>query len=125
MRTETRELAQAFHAFGGQGDKTSFRREGARHHPGALAPQYALLLERLNRATGERPGYRFADLRPLAPFLKSGKAHAIAAETLGPGARPVRAVFFDKTPNMNWSLAWHQDRTIAVRKRTDVAGFRN
>jgi hypothetical protein len=40
-----------------------------------------------------------------------------------PGARPVRAVLFDKTPTNNWSVAWHQDRTIAVDQRLEVDGF--
>lgn len=46
-----------------------------------------------------------------------------AAQALGMGARPVRAILFDKTPSSNWSLAWHQDRVVAVRERKDVEGF--
>jgi ectoine hydroxylase-related dioxygenase (phytanoyl-CoA dioxygenase family) len=30
---------------------------------------------------------------------------------------------FDKTPETNWSLGWHQDRTIAVKQRAAVEGF--
>jgi hypothetical protein len=32
-------------------------------------------------------------------------------------------MLFDKTPATNWSLAWHQDRTITVAERIDVDGF--
>jgi hypothetical protein len=41
------------------------------------------------------------------------------------GARPfaVRSILFDKTVGANWSVAWHQDLTIAVRERREVAGF--
>jgi ectoine hydroxylase-related dioxygenase (phytanoyl-CoA dioxygenase family) len=42
---------------------------------------------------------------------------------LGNAARPVRAILFNKSPDANWSLAWHQDRTICVRERREVAGF--
>ena len=42
---------------------------------------------------------------------------------LGPRAFAVRALFFDKTPGANWNLPWHQDVTIAVKGRRDVAGF--
>ena len=42
---------------------------------------------------------------------------------LGPRAFAVRALFFDKTPGANWNLPWHQDVTIAVKERRDVAGF--
>ena len=30
---------------------------------------------------------------------------------------------FNKTSASNWKVAWHQDRTIAVRERKDVAAF--
>jgi hypothetical protein len=37
--------------------------------------------------------------------------------------RPVRAIAFDKSPDANWLVAWHQDLTIAVRERRKVPGF--
>jgi hypothetical protein len=42
---------------------------------------------------------------------------------LGHGAFAVRAIFFDKVPEANWSLFWHQDNVIAVKERLDVPGF--
>jgi ectoine hydroxylase-related dioxygenase (phytanoyl-CoA dioxygenase family) len=39
------------------------------------------------------------------------------------GARPVRAVFFDKNPAKNWAIPWHQDIAIAVAARIDTPGF--
>jgi ectoine hydroxylase-related dioxygenase (phytanoyl-CoA dioxygenase family) len=53
----------------------------------------------------------------------NGSVGNLAASLLGPGARPVRALLFDKTPERNWALGWHQDRTICVRKRRDTPGF--
>lgn len=47
----------------------------------------------------------------------------LAKSAVGPDARPVRAIFFDKTPDANWRVTWHQDLTIAVRERLDVPGF--
>ena len=41
----------------------------------------------------------------------------------GPEARPVRAIAFDKSPGSNWFLSWHQDRTIEVKSRLEVAGY--
>lgn len=38
-------------------------------------------------------------------------------------AKPVRAIFFDKSPRVNWALGWHQDRTICVRKAAFVLGY--
>ncbi|HLW92878.1 MAG TPA: phytanoyl-CoA dioxygenase family protein [Roseiarcus sp.] len=37
--------------------------------------------------------------------------------------KPVRVLFFDKTPKVNWSAPWHQDRTIALKERVDAPGF--
>ena len=36
---------------------------------------------------------------------------------------PVRAIYFDKSPDANWGVAWHQDLTLALRARVEVAGF--
>jgi hypothetical protein len=49
----------------------------------------------------------------------------LVAAVIGDGARPVRAILFNKTPRNNWPLAWHQDRTIAVTRRKEVPGFRS
>lgn len=35
----------------------------------------------------------------------------------------VNATLFDKTPESNWRLQWHQDRAIAVKERLDVRGY--
>jgi len=35
----------------------------------------------------------------------------------------VRAILFDKTPEANWPVAWHQDQIIAVAERIEVQGF--
>ena len=42
---------------------------------------------------------------------------------LGKECFAVRGILFNKTPDSNWKVAWHQDRTIAVRERKDVAAF--
>ncbi|MFX6794097.1 hypothetical protein ABTH15_19960, partial [Acinetobacter baumannii] len=48
---------------------------------------------------------------------------ALAAAHIGAGAKPVRAILFDKSPGANWALDWHQDRTIAVDAHLPVPGF--
>ena len=40
-------------------------------------------------------------------------------------AIPVKAFVFDKTPQANWKVAWHQDLTIAVKKYQPVPEFSN
>ena len=39
------------------------------------------------------------------------------------GLRPVRSILFDKTATENWPVLWHQDLTIAVTEKHDVAGY--
>jgi ectoine hydroxylase-related dioxygenase (phytanoyl-CoA dioxygenase family) len=36
---------------------------------------------------------------------------------------PVRGILFDKSPDANWLVPWHQDLTIAVRERFEAEGF--
>lgn len=36
---------------------------------------------------------------------------------------PVRSILFDKTPDENWPVAWHQDLTIAVAEEREVPGY--
>jgi hypothetical protein len=42
---------------------------------------------------------------------------------IAPSSIPVRAILFDKTGEANWTVPWHQDRSIAVRERIDAPGF--
>jgi len=35
----------------------------------------------------------------------------------------VRSIFFDKTPEANWLVPWHQDLSIAVKERGDFSGY--
>lgn len=42
---------------------------------------------------------------------------------LGKASFAVRGILFNKTPDTNWKVVWHQDRTIAVRERMNVADF--
>ena len=41
----------------------------------------------------------------------------------GVRAFPVRALLFDKPPEANWKVPWHQDLSIAVRHKRDITGF--
>jgi len=42
---------------------------------------------------------------------------------LGPQCFPVRGILFDKIPDANWKVPWHQDVTIAVREKVEADGF--
>jgi ectoine hydroxylase-related dioxygenase (phytanoyl-CoA dioxygenase family) len=44
-------------------------------------------------------------------------------DTISSGLIATRAILFDKTGSANWTVPWHQDRSIAVREKIDVPGF--
>lgn len=47
----------------------------------------------------------------------------LAREALGAGALPVRAIWFDKSDQADWALGWHQDRTVAVKAKSEREGW--
>ena len=47
----------------------------------------------------------------------------LVESVLGPKAFVVRSIFFDKTQEANWKVTWHQDLTIAVRKKIEGDGY--
>jgi hypothetical protein len=102
-----------------------FARDGALHVPGVLSAHEITDLRTLaDRTVAARPGARLQGVDVLTETLSAtGSVGALAARLTSPAARPVRAVMFDKTPDANWAVAWHQDRTIPVRHRAEVESF--
>src|SRR5262249_39967766 len=49
----------------------------------------------------------------IEQLTKSAAIRALVEPILGLGAFAVRGLFFDKTPEANWKVSWHQDLTIA------------
>lgn len=100
---------------------------GAQHSPAALhCTELASLAALAERTLASGPGARLTgEPELLALLAPEASLHRLATANLGPRARPVRAVLFDKRPDQNWSVGWHQDRTILVRKRREAEGFGN
>jgi hypothetical protein len=103
----------------------SFDRDGAELFPAAADETVLTMVETaLADLPADRAGLRLYGVAGLADLLgPAGRIGALAAAVLGEGVRPVRAILFDKTPATNWSLAWHQDRVMAVKQRVEVGGF--
>ncbi|MEO6391908.1 MAG: phytanoyl-CoA dioxygenase family protein [Pyrinomonadaceae bacterium] len=78
-----------------------------------------------NRRGGSAYGVR--DLLAAIPRLAYLADHLgvrrVVRAITGDGARVVRSIFFDKTPDANWRVAWHQDLTIAAREKLQIEGF--
>ncbi|HSY17900.1 MAG TPA: phytanoyl-CoA dioxygenase family protein [Candidatus Acidoferrales bacterium] len=59
----------------------------------------------------------------VAHFAHSARLIDLVRPHLPAEPRPVRAVYFNKTAETNWLVAWHQDLTIAVKEKADLPGF--
>jgi hypothetical protein len=60
------------------------------------------------------------EVRELA---NSDAVRELVEPVLGAHFFPVRGILFDKIPDANWKVPWHQDVTIAVQERVDADGF--
>lgn len=102
----------------------SLEREGYQYFAKALGGEIGQLETLVARFDQGSAGTRIADSPELARWLEfSGPLRSILLQLFPAASRPVRAILFDKSPDQNWALAWHQDRTICVRGKADVAGF--
>lgn len=74
---------------------------------------------------GRRPGIRrvFARQPDIAAIVSESPVAELMHTLGGDACRVVRAVLFDKSPETNWMVPWHQDATIALSERLDVPGF--
>ncbi|MBN2971982.1 phytanoyl-CoA dioxygenase family protein [Roseomonas aeriglobus] len=98
--------------------------DGAQCYVGAALPDLTTLHAIAEAIPQDRAGVRLHGIASLRSVLRApGNIGALVTNLLGPDARAVRAILFDKSPATNWSLGWHQDRTICVRNRADVDGF--
>lgn len=75
--------------------------------------------------TRRRGGTRnlFETVPLIRQLARSGALRDAAEAVLGPSCFAVRALLFDKTPDANWKVIWHQDLTIAVREPRPTEGF--
>ena len=71
------------------------------------------------------PGHRnlMQQVPDIAALAVSPKILGLLEGLLGAKPLPVRSIFFDKTPEANWLVPWHQDLSIAVKQRLKVSGY--
>jgi Phytanoyl-CoA dioxygenase (PhyH) len=73
---------------------------------------------------GNRPGARVPGSSRLFSAV-SCSPWSSEISRIWPDFKPVRLLTFDKTPETNWSVPWHQDRVVAVKGQADVPGYSN
>lgn len=59
----------------------------------------------------------------IAKLANSEKIVAQARAILDEEPQLVRAIFFDKNPEKNWLVSWHQDKTVSVNKKLHIDGW--
>jgi ectoine hydroxylase-related dioxygenase (phytanoyl-CoA dioxygenase family) len=61
------------------------------------------------------------------PIVRELAVSAVLMNVISPHLegkpRPVRAIYFDKSPGASWIVPWHQDLTISVTHRVETVGF--
>ncbi len=120
--------------FDGDRFASAFFRDGYSVHDGVISIEEVQSLREAvatlpNRAEVRKKSsvYGVRNLLEICPQVRSLAAtpsvRQFATAVFGPDAFAVRAIFFDKVPDANWSLFWHQDNVIAVKERHDTPGF--
>lgn len=61
--------------------------------------------------------------KTIREFATRGLAAEIAAQLLNGKPTVVRGILFDKTPQSNWYVTWHQDLSIPVLKKVETEGY--
>lgn len=80
--------------------------------------------EEVRRKTGVFGIRNLLELCPATRGLAASSAiRAFVEPILGAESFAVRATFFDKVPDANWNLRYHQDTVISVKERKDVDGY--
>ena len=73
--------------------------------------------------TGRGGARNLLDDAHIAGLASAPTLRQFARAILGESCFAVRALFFDKTPNANWKVVWHQDLTIATQQRAELPGY--
>ena len=81
-------------------------------------------------ARSERGGQTYGARNLLGlPAVEALAASPAIAEYVGPllgnDFSAVRGLFFDKTPDANWPVLWHQDLSLAVKAQRNLPGWTN
>ncbi len=65
----------------------------------------------------------FRTFPEISSLAASPAIRSFADGVLGPKCFAVRAILFDKSPEANWKVTWHQDLAIAVQSKVEVPEY--
>jgi ectoine hydroxylase-related dioxygenase (phytanoyl-CoA dioxygenase family) len=65
----------------------------------------------------------FKSIPAVLPLIFNEKLKEVVRQLMGKDYFAVKSIYFDKPPQSNWFVAWHQDLTISVDKRAEIEGY--
>ena len=96
---------------------------------------HAIIQQIENADTGKANFRKSADLFAIRQFLKevpqvfdllfTQKVKNLLGDIMEQHYFVVKSIYFDKPGSSNWYVAYHQDLTISVDKKTELEGFTN
>lgn len=63
------------------------------------------------------------DQSEIQALARSPRIRALVEPVLGETCFATRGIFFDKTPDANWKVPFHQDLSLAVEAKIEAEGF--
>ncbi len=99
---------------------------GYTQHPQVIPPTtLALLLAEAQRLAAREPeaAHGIRDVLRKSPLVRSLSRAPWLRALLPADMVCVRGILFDKTPEANWLVPWHQDITLCVREPRDIPGY--
>jgi ectoine hydroxylase-related dioxygenase (phytanoyl-CoA dioxygenase family) len=98
------------------------------------ADEVEIVIAAINKADQSNATFRKTDdLFAIRQFLKevpdvkqlifNNKLKSLIRDLFDQGYFVVKSIYFDKPEKSNWFVAWHQDLTISVDKKRELAGY--
>jgi ectoine hydroxylase-related dioxygenase (phytanoyl-CoA dioxygenase family) len=106
----------------------NFKRDGVEIREGVLASSDIGFIASdisLDSEILRRGGFRNLEKKftSIAKLAAERSVLQLAQSCLKGTPRLVRALFFDKTPDNNWFVSWHQDKTVTLNRRAALKGW--
>jgi ectoine hydroxylase-related dioxygenase (phytanoyl-CoA dioxygenase family) len=99
-------------------------RDGFEIRNGVLSPSHCDDLLRALHSSDvmrSRAGARhLVSFPPIASLVADQTLVEIATTAFGCAATPFRVTLFDKSPDANWSVVWHQDTALPLQSKFDA-----
>jgi hypothetical protein len=89
-------------------------------HSDRITELVELLSQSLAVLAGRGGRRNLLDEPAVSELSSSPELRRLVEPILGKEAFAVRGILFDKTPDANWKVPWHQDVTIAVKERSEI-----